>query len=93
MKGWERKWTIFTSNAKYGDTLHPHASSSQCIAQTIFYCTQINVSPKLSCELLTYKSQLTELCSPMKFIYSRYAALHNPRAPSVTQQRTTAQTN
>ncbi len=26
MKGWERQWTIFKSNAKYGDTLHPHAS-------------------------------------------------------------------
>ncbi len=26
LKGWERQWTIFTSNAKYGDTLHPHAS-------------------------------------------------------------------
>ncbi len=27
MKGWEPiKWTNFTSNAKYGDTLHPYAS-------------------------------------------------------------------
>ncbi len=29
MKGWERQWTIFKSNAKYGDMLHPHASKQQ----------------------------------------------------------------
>ncbi len=40
MKGWERQWI----NTKYGDTLHPHASSSQCISQSIFYRTQINVT-------------------------------------------------
>ncbi len=44
MKGWERKWTDFMSNAKYVDTLHPMAmlQSSMCISQTIFYCTQID---------------------------------------------------
>ncbi len=26
MKGWERQCINFTSNAKYGDTLHPHTS-------------------------------------------------------------------
>ncbi len=26
MKGWKRQWTIFMSNAKYGDTFHPHTS-------------------------------------------------------------------
>ncbi len=26
MKGWERHWTYLTSNAKFGDTLHPDAS-------------------------------------------------------------------
>ncbi len=42
MKGWERQWTILTSNAKYGDTLHPHATE-QYVHQTILYRTQIDV--------------------------------------------------
>ncbi len=48
---WERQWTIFTSNAKYEDTLHPHASK-QSVHLPNYILSHTNLCEKCIIETL-----------------------------------------